>query len=898
MASVSRVHVDDDGIFAATRGEIVLDVLFDERRIWSFWLIRDGEERDGGHHVAWPPALQRFLDGTTRLARGRARHRHRGVRRGADLRLRARARGSRSSTRDGKPLGLDKCNRLAQTFDTRSDEHVAPLLDSIEEVLAALRDGRRRRVPGLRHAARRGPRREADRPRQRRRPRLRQRAHPPGRRGPRVLRAAAPAGGDGLPDQPLQRRRVQGRRRWRPTARSAGLDVFGGFLHDGNLLPDGRDPRPRSGAEWIFPLGTTTLEGRTLPGAGRHRQAAGPRRTARLAGARPGLPLRDAASRRVRRLNGWFRGHPGRPRASGTGSLRAPPRRPGASEPAPFAGAGPPSASRTLARRRRPRLRPRRRRATGWPRRGVPAVGLDFPPRGAERLAAQAAESRPHRDVPLDVQPARARVGARLGRPLVAPTPPGPRRAVLARHLVDATDAAGREHLWRFARDGAARRRPALPGVPGARRGRRRLARGHVLRPLARRGRDRRARGARRHRRGTAQDEPRRGRGADTPRRPVVVGSVDWWSNGRHEHAREGLPGDGQGPVTRVRPGGHDQARGAGEGARGRGAGVPPAQPAAGRAHRRGPGAAAPGRAARRGAHHRSAWSATPRTSADPALARKVFLHVGLPKTGTTYLQSIAWANKTVLREQGVLLPGFGPRQHLWASCVVREEQRLERRHPDAHLAWQQLTDDARDWTGTALISHEFFAGASEDQVRAALMPTSTPPRCTWWSPPARSSGWSPPRWQEWVKNGGTSRDRQLPAPRSAATPRRVGLGHLRPRPRAAPVGRDRAARAGARDPDARRGRARATALAQLRRRARARPGLRATPPRLPPTSPSGVVEVELLRRINPHLDGVHGADRQRASGSAGTSPRRSWCPVTASGSALRGAGGHAAGPR
>ena len=40
---------------------------------------------------------------------------------------------------EGRPLGLDKSNRLAQTFDTRSDEHVAPLLDSIEEVLQALR---------------------------------------------------------------------------------------------------------------------------------------------------------------------------------------------------------------------------------------------------------------------------------------------------------------------------------------------------------------------------------------------------------------------------------------------------------------------------------------------------------------------------------------------------------------------------------------------------------------------------------------------------------------------------------------------------------------------------------------------------------------------------------------
>src|SRR5690349_164412 len=102
-------------------------------------------------------------------------------------------------------------------------------------------------------------------------------------------------------------------------------------------------------------------------------------------------------------------------------------------------------------------------------------------------------------------------------------------------------------------------------------------------------------------------------------------------------------------------------------------------------------------------------------------MARRVLLHVGLPKTGTTYLQSIFWANKDVLRTQGVLLPGFGQRQHLWASCVVREEERLERRHPDAHRAWAELTAEARAWPGTALISHEFFAGASADQVARAL---------------------------------------------------------------------------------------------------------------------------------------------------------------------------------
>ena len=136
-------------------------------------------------------------------------------------------------------------------------------------------------------------------------------------------------------------------------------------------------------------------------------------------------------------------------------------------------------------------------------------------------------------------------------------------------------------------------------------------------------------------------------------------------------------------------------------------------------------------------------------------MARKVFLHVGLPKTGTTYLQSIAWANKAVLRDQGLLVPGFGPRQHLWASCVVREEPRLERRHRDAHRAWQQLTDDARNWTGAALISHEFFAGASEAQVRRALEDlgdTEVHVVVT-----AREIvGLVTARWQEWVKNGAT----------------------------------------------------------------------------------------------------------------------------------------------
>ena len=82
--------------------------------------------------------------------------------------------------------------------------------------------GRGRCVPGVRHPARRHPRAGLHRPRQRRRPRLRQPAHAPARRDPRVLPAAALPARAGLRDRPLQRRRLQGRRASRPTAACAG----------------------------------------------------------------------------------------------------------------------------------------------------------------------------------------------------------------------------------------------------------------------------------------------------------------------------------------------------------------------------------------------------------------------------------------------------------------------------------------------------------------------------------------------------------------------------------------------------------------------------------------------------------------------------------------------------
>lgn len=136
-------------------------------------------------------------------------------------------------------------------------------------------------------------------------------------------------------------------------------------------------------------------------------------------------------------------------------------------------------------------------------------------------------------------------------------------------------------------------------------------------------------------------------------------------------------------------------------------------------------------------------------------MARKVFLHVGLPKTGTTYLQTILWNNVAELKRQGVLLPGFGPRQHLWASGVVREDPRIERRGPRAPQAWDVLRERTNAWDGTAVISHEFFAGATAEQAaRATADLTGAEVHVVVTARDTLSLVTA--RWQEVVKNGST----------------------------------------------------------------------------------------------------------------------------------------------
>lgn len=100
--------------------------------------------------------------------------------------------------------------------------------------------------------------------------------------------------------------------------------------------------------------------------------------------------------------------------------------------------------------------------------------------------------------------------------------------------------------------------------------------------------------------------------------------------------------------------------------------------------------------------------------------AGRVFLHVGLPKTGTTFLQDVLWASRKTLREHGVVYPGPAS-AHFWAAQDLTEHLFLGRENRLVRGAWSRLAHQARRQSGTTVLSHELFTMATADQVRRAV---------------------------------------------------------------------------------------------------------------------------------------------------------------------------------
>lgn len=101
---------------------------------------------------------------------------------------------------------------------------------------------------------------------------------------------------------------------------------------------------------------------------------------------------------------------------------------------------------------------------------------------------------------------------------------------------------------------------------------------------------------------------------------------------------------------------------------------------------------------------------------------RRVFLHVGSPKTGTTFLQQVLWSQHALARSQGLLLPGEATVDHFRASLDLTGGILSEGTVPaPARGQWQRLVDEALAWDGDVLLTHELFAAARSEHAQQAV---------------------------------------------------------------------------------------------------------------------------------------------------------------------------------
>ena len=138
-------------------------------------------------------------------------------------------------------------------------------------------------------------------------------------------------------------------------------------------------------------------------------------------------------------------------------------------------------------------------------------------------------------------------------------------------------------------------------------------------------------------------------------------------------------------------------------------------------------------------------------------MARKVFLHIGAPLTPGTALQGALTRHRRRLARAGI----FYPPSHLGHDGghrdAVLDVLDLTADHTVAPGSWDRLAEHVRDWRmGTAVISHELLAAATERQVDR--MVTSLGSAQVHVVYVAQDLGRQLPQaWQEWVYGGGTT---------------------------------------------------------------------------------------------------------------------------------------------
>lgn len=101
-------------------------------------------------------------------------------------------------------------------------------------------------------------------------------------------------------------------------------------------------------------------------------------------------------------------------------------------------------------------------------------------------------------------------------------------------------------------------------------------------------------------------------------------------------------------------------------------------------------------------------------------MSRVVYLHVGAPKTGTTYLQDRLALNKASLARHGVHYP-LGMQASHFRPALDLLQMPWGGIHLEVDGEWDSLMGRVRRQSGNVIVSHEILAAAKPAQVRRAM---------------------------------------------------------------------------------------------------------------------------------------------------------------------------------
>ena len=102
----------------------------------------------------------------------------------------------------------------------------------------------------------------------------------------------------------------------------------------------------------------------------------------------------------------------------------------------------------------------------------------------------------------------------------------------------------------------------------------------------------------------------------------------------------------------------------------------------------------------------------------------RVLLHVGPPKTGSTYLQRLLWLHREDLARQDVLVP-LAHENEMWlAANDVQDGAFVRTDQPEGRGAWARVTGRALASPGRSVLSHELLGlstGAHVERIITSL---------------------------------------------------------------------------------------------------------------------------------------------------------------------------------